>query len=186
MDAVYNKSILLVILKEGTYMTLTKAGTEHFDIVKNIVRTTIESIYPNYYPSGAVDFFLQHHSDNNIKEAIKRNSVFLLDENKIFVGTGSIYGNEINRLFVLPQYQRKGYGTIIMDELEKKIFEKYSEAILDASFPAYDMYINRGYLPVKYHKIETENGHFLCYHVMKKSNFSNDFRHTLTDMTINM
>lgn len=148
-------------------MELIKARQEHFSIVKNIVNNTINHIYPNYYPEGAVEFFLSHHSDENIKNAIERKEVYLLLEKNNFIGTGSIKENEICRLFVLPQYQGQGYGTKIMDTLEKLLFESFDEVKLDASFPAYDMYIKRGYIPTAYNKILTEKGHYLCYHVMK-------------------
>jgi GNAT superfamily N-acetyltransferase len=149
-------------------MKMIEASYEHFDIVKAIVRKTIETIYPKYYPQGAVDFFLHHHSDEAIKKAIVDKSVFLIQIDDTFVGTGSVNRNSINRLFVLPQYQVNGYGTAMMNELEKLIFKDYSKVILDASFPAFEMYVHRGYLPIEYHKIETENGHYLCYHVIKK------------------
>lgn len=151
-------------------MILIKAFDEHFNTVKYIVKNTIETTYPNYYPKGAVDFFLCHHSDDAIKEAIINGSVYLIQDNDKFIGTGSINGNEINRLFVLPQYQGNGYGTALMNELEKIVFSNYSEIVLDASLPAYEMYVHRGYVPIEYHRIKTENGHYLCYHVMKKCN----------------
>lgn len=151
-------------------MRIVKASDEHINIVKSIVKKTIETTYPNYYPQGAVEFFLRHHSDDAIKKAIINESVYLIQAEDEFIGTGSINGNEINRLFVLPQYQGHGYGTALMNELEKIVFYSYSEIVLDASLPAYEMYVHRGYMPVKYHKIKTENGHYLCYHVMKKCN----------------
>ncbi len=150
-------------------MEIIKASNKHFNITKEIVKNTIETIYPNYYPSGAVDFFLSHHSDDAIVKAIIDGSVYLIRKDDIFVGTGSIDGNGIHRLFVLPQYQGKGYGTAIMNELEEIIFSKESEIVVDASLPAYEMYVHRGYVPIEYHKIKTNNGHFLCYHVMKKT-----------------
>jgi len=46
--------------------------------------------------------------------------MILLDENKI-IGTGSLFENEIKRFFILPECQGKGYGKILLDELEKNI-----------------------------------------------------------------
>ena len=150
-------------------MILVKATMKDLATVNHIVRNTIETIYTKYYPEGAVEFFLNHHSNEAIKKAISDKSVYLIKDDDKIIGTGSIAGNEINRLFVLPQYQRLGYGTIIMEELEKIIFQDYSEIILDASLPAFDMYLKRGYVPIEYHKVKTEKGHYLCYHLMKKS-----------------
>lgn len=151
-------------------MELIKASDEHFDIIKEIVKNTIETVYPNYYPKGAVDFFLEHHSDDAIKSAISNGMVYLFQVNDKIVGTGSIEECKINRLFVLPEFQGKGYGKYIMNELEKIIFVNYLEVFVDVSLPAYEMYVHRGYVPVEYHRIKTKNNHFLCYHVMKKLN----------------
>lgn len=149
-------------------MDLIKATQEHLDITRDIIHNAINYIYPNYYPKGAVDFFLAHHSDEKVKNAIDRNEIYLFLQGNDFVGTGSVKENEICRLFVLPQYQGQGYGTKIMDILEKLLFKSFDEVKLDASFPAYNMYIKRGYVPTEFHKILTENGHYLCYHVMKR------------------
>lgn len=149
-------------------MEITQATDAQFQIVRHIVRSTIKTVYPNYYPSGAVDFFLHHHSDEAICEAIQKGTVYLLQADGRFVGTGSIHGFEIGRLFVLPEYQGKGYGTALMDELEAIVFRSYPEISLDASLPAYELYLHRGYTPVAYHTEKMENGHYLCYHVMSK------------------
>lgn len=149
-------------------MKLIKASNDHFQAVRFIVKTTIETVYPDYYPKGAVDFFLCHHSDEEIKKAVIAGGVYLIQDDDKIMGTGSINGNEISRLFVLPQYQGKGYGTAMMDELERIVFCNHSQILLDASLPAYGMYVHRGYVPMEYHSIKTENGHYLCYHVMKK------------------
>ena len=74
-------------------------------------------IWRNYYPKGAVDFFLAHHSEDNIMKDIERNRVFLcLDGSRNAVGTVTIKKNEISRLFVLPSYQGMGYGTEMISQ----------------------------------------------------------------------
>ena len=52
--------------------------------------------------------------------------------------------------------------------MEDRVFQKNQEVQIDASFPAESMYIKRGYRITSYEKIRTENGDFLCYHIMKK------------------
>lgn len=71
---------------------------------------TILSVYPRYYPGGAVKFFCDHHSDERIMDNIKGGKVFLFETEAVSVGTVTISDNEINRLFVLPEHQRNGYG----------------------------------------------------------------------------
>lgn len=140
--------------------------------VAEIVETTILNIYPKYYPKGAVQFFLNLHCEEQIKTAMETEEIYLFLFKGKVIGTGSIRRNEICRLFILPEYQRRGYGSKLMDLLEEKIFQKYLLIHIDASFPAENMYLKRNYQITSYKQIETENGDFLCYHIMEKRKLS--------------
>lgn len=72
-----------------------------------------------------------------------------------------------NRLFILPDYQHKGYGKALLDFAEKKILEVYECVQIDASFPAKRIYLKRGYKEIEYNIIKTDNGDCLCYDVMR-------------------
>ena len=71
----------------------------------------------------------------------------LVNEDAI-VGTGSFESNHIAGVYVLPSYQKRGYGSYIMDCLENEIVQKYDTAVLDASIPAACLYEHRGYKTV--------------------------------------
>lgn len=151
-------------------MSISLAQKSDFDVVKEITHTTINEIYPHYYSNGAVAFFLNHHSDENMAKDISRNCVFLCYDLELnVVGTVTIKKNEICRLFVLPQYQGNGYGKELMDFAETEIAKCYDEIILDASLSAKSIYLKRGYKEIEYHTVRTENNDYLCYDIMKKS-----------------
>lgn len=149
--------------------TIIFQKTNEVKLVAEIVKETITEIYPRYYPAGAVQYFLNLHSEERIMAAVTSEEIYLLAVDGIVVGTGSIRGNEIRRVFVRPSYQGNGYGSSLMDHLEAVIYENYSIVHLDASFPAEHMYIKRGYRISTYEKIETRNGDYLCYHTMEKA-----------------
>ena len=150
-------------------MNILQAVLSDLSLVKAISADTISEIYPHYYPKGAVDFFLSHHSEANICSDIKLQRVYLcVDMEQNAVGTVTVRDNEICRLFVLPAYQGKGYGTEMLDFAEKVISDHYSKIVLDASFPAKNMYLKRGYKVAEYNIISTDHGDFLCYDVMEK------------------
>lgn len=92
----------------------------------------------------------------------------LINDGKI-IGTGSHTDNHITRVYVLPEFQGQGYGSRIMDELEKEIFSKYDYCELDASLPACIFYENRGFKTVKHIKYDIGNGAFLIYEIMRKN-----------------
>lgn len=148
-------------------MEIIKAQSDDLETVRDITRTTINVIYPRYYPTGAVQFFLAYHSDEHIMADISDGKVFLLYVEEKPAGTVTISDNNINRLFVLPMFQHKGYGKKLLDFAEKKILESYDCVQIDASFPAKRIYLKRGYKEVEYNIIDTENGDCLCYDVMR-------------------
>lgn len=136
--------------------------------VAEIVRETITEIYPHYYPKGAVQFFLDLHSPEGIEKAWGKEEIYLLKNRDTVLGTGSIGGNEICRLFILPGFQGMGFGGRLMDFQESEIFKYSSSVCVDVSFPAEGMYLKRGYRIASFEKTETGNGDFLCYHTMEK------------------
>ena len=141
-----------------------------FEIVKQITQTTIREIYPKYYPAGAVKFFSEHHSDEKIMSDINAKIVYLLiTENGEPAGTVTLTDNEVDRLFVLPAFQGKGYGRALLDFAEDAIAKKYEVIKLHASFPAKSIYLKRGYHEVEYFKMDTGHGDYLCADVMEKN-----------------
>lgn len=148
---------------------IIQANTGDLETVKTITYDTIEGIYPNYYPRGAVDFFLAHHREENIRADIEEGIVYLLtDDDGDSAGTVTIKNNEILRLFVLPEYQGRGYGRELMNFAENKVAGQYDEIVIDASLSAKPIYLKRGYREMEYHIIKTDSGDCLCYDVMKK------------------
>lgn len=139
-------------------------------MITELVKETIEAVYPKYYPAGAVRFFLDHHKPEKILADIKSGKVYVIEENGVVKGTVTIDNNEIARLFVSPAEHGKGFGRQLLDFAENMIFG-YSEIIrLDSSLPAKAIYLKRGYAEKEYNKILTDNGDFLCYDVMEKQN----------------
>lgn len=144
------------------------ATLDDLNIVKQICDETIKAIYPKYYPKGAVDFFINHHSIENIKKDILDNFVYIIKDNGVVIGTITVKDNHINRLFVLPKYHKKGFGKALFVFGEELIFKKYENIVLDSSLPSKSLYLKLGYKEIEYNKIETNNGDYLCFDVMKK------------------
>lgn len=165
-------------------MIIRQASINDFQKVIHISQTTIRTIYPRYYPSGAVQYFCDHHSDDRIHLDIVSGIVYLLENDTDVVGTVTINGNRINRLFVLPQFQHKGYGRAMLDFAEKMVLKHSDTVMIDASFPAKQIYRKRGYQETEYHMIQTDNGDYLCYDVMILSSLENVSRPTRKNVDI--
>lgn len=91
----------------------------------------------------------------------------MLKIDRTIVATGCFVDNHITRIYVLPEHQKKGYGTFIMKNIEVQISEKYDKGYLDASLPAAALYEKLGFSTVKHECYPVENGVILAYEVKK-------------------
>lgn len=149
-------------------MEYISAVTENLDQVYELVQDTIKTVYPKYYPKEVVDFFCEHHSKENILRDIENGVVGVLIDNDRMVGTGCYQDNHITRVYVLPEFQGRGYGTFIMEQLEDIIAGEYDIVCLDASLPASHLYEKRGYQTIRHDRWNVENGVVLVYEIMEK------------------
>lgn len=136
--------------------------------VLQITHDTISEIYSHYYAEGVIEFFLGHHSREHILSDIEEGIVWLLEEDGGIVGTVTIKGNAVNRLFVLSEWQSHGYGSRLMDFAEDKIAERFTHVHIDSSLAAKEMYLKRGYKEKKTCRILADNGDILIYDEMEK------------------
>lgn len=91
----------------------------------------------------------------------------MLKIDRTIVATGCFVDNHITRIYVLPEHQKKGYGTFIMKNIEVQISEKYDKEYLYASLPAAALYEKLGFSTVKHECYPVENGVILAYEVKK-------------------
>lgn len=149
-------------------MVYEQAAKKDTQAVYDVVQQTIKTIYPNYYPAKVVDFFSELHSREAIEKDIRNGYVSVLKIDGKIVATGCFTDNHITRVYVLPQYQKKGYGTFIMKHIEAQISAHYDKAILDASLPAAALYEKLGFSTIKHERYPVESGVVLVYEIMEK------------------
>ncbi len=146
-----------------------KATLDEAERVCYIVQHTKDEIYPDYYTKAVVDFFGRLHSIDSIVKDIEAGRISVLIKGGEIIGTGSHTENHITRVYVLPEFQGRGYGSHIMNEWENEILSKYDYCELDASLPACIFYENRGFKTVKHVKYDIGNGAFMIYEIMRKN-----------------
>lgn len=149
-------------------MEIIPAKKCHAEQIYALVQETIRMVYPKYYLKEIVDMFCEFHSHENIIADIDAGNTYILAENEEIIGTGTKSENHITRVYVLPQYQKKGYGTLIMNRLEEMIKETYDDVKIDASLPACRLYSHLGYQTTDHEILECKNGVILVYEIMKK------------------
>lgn len=152
-------------------LVISKARLEQIDEVAEIVGKTISEVYSKYYSDEVVNFFLQIHNHDSICKDIADNNTYVISCEDTILGTGTIHQNTISRVYIHPDNQYKGIGTMLMDYLEKEIIEKYSYVDIDASLPAAKFYINRGYEILTQSEHSVANRKVLSYSIMRKREF---------------
>ena len=153
---------------EVTDMKYITATQQDLEQITALVQETIKTIYPKYYPKEVVDFFRELHCLKKIRTDVEDGRVGVLKIDNEIVGTGCFKENHITRVYVKPSAQRKGYGSYIMQCLEKEIALHYDTVNLDASLPACCLYEKRGYKTVKHERWNVANGVVLVYEIMEK------------------
>ena len=149
-------------------MRIVKADTTDLSTVRELTQLTIFLIYRHYYPAGAVEYFMNHHSEERISDDIRGGNVYLcLSDSGEAVGTVTVSGNEISRLFVMYSEQGQGYGRALLDFAEELIAQQYDTAVLASSLPAKAIYKKRGYIESSFNTINTDDD-VLCYDMMTK------------------
>ena len=151
-------------------MQIRKATTQDLECVRGTHAGNNLSDLSQVLSAGAVQFFLNHHCDGKISADIRQGCVYLAEDPADgIVGTVTVKADEISRLFVLPEQQRKGYGQALLAYAEQQVFAAYPQATLDASLPAKAMYLKQGYHAQAFHSLPAEGLTFLCYDVMVKA-----------------
>ena len=141
---------------------------ENAEQVYSLVQETIKAVCPKYYLPEIVEMFCKYHSRGNVFKDIKARNTYILLRGETIVGTSTIQENHITRVYVLPRFQGKGYGTYIMNQLEELIKKQYDTIDIDASLPACRLYQKLGYKTVDHGIWECKNGVIQVYEIMKK------------------
>ncbi len=150
-------------------LTFTICTDTDVETIHTLVQDTIKAVYPKYYPAEVVDFFSVHHSRENILHDIHENKVWVLCDDEICLGTGTVDGCHITRIFVHPKYQGCGYGKYIMNQLENIVSLEHSHVEIDSSLPAALFYEKLGYHTTTHGIIPVDNEKYLVYEIMKKN-----------------
>ena len=148
-------------------MEIVRANEKDLEAIHQVVSITIEDTY-KVCGQKIVDFFHMIHSAKNILRDIRECSTYKIMEEGRCVGTGCVKGNHLTRLYILPEYQGRGFGRVMMDLMEQEVAEHYDEAFLDPSESAIAFYEKRGYSIVSHEDCQLDEGAVLPHDVMKK------------------
>jgi len=138
--------------------------------VSRLVVETIEVSYAKSYPREAIDYFLEYHTVEQILLDADRGCTFVLASGGRIAGTGTLLGTTIKRVFVDPSRQRRGYGALLMQALEREALRCGVRRVdLSASLPSKRFYDRLGYTTECEAYIPVGSGKRLDYYAMVKA-----------------
>jgi GNAT superfamily N-acetyltransferase len=159
----------MLLVKSPEKAVIIRAVASDLNAILSLSHETIKVSYRPYYPEEAVKYFIAYHSIDSIREDTKNGySIVCLVDGKI-VGTGSLAGRTVKRVFIHPSEQGKGFGSLIMSEIERKAKMLHLEFLeLHASLPSKQFYERHGYKSLKYCRLPVTEQITLDYHQMGK------------------
>jgi GNAT superfamily N-acetyltransferase len=131
-------------------MTLRAFAFADLAAAHELIQRTIDSCYRAVYPPRAVAYFKRYHSRENILSRAADGLVLVAEDDdshpRLIVATGAVVGTEITGVFVAPEHQGRGFGHLVMDQLESAaLVAGHGSVRLSGSLPSRGFYERRGY-----------------------------------------
>ena len=155
--------------KSGEEVKLRDFRLEDLSQIKRLVYETIDVDY-SYYPAEFIsDWKIRFHSENRILRDALDGYTLVAEIDESFAGTGTLHGEEISRVYVKRNFQKRGIGKQIMDQLEERAKEKGINIIyLTSTTDSKPFYEARGYKTFEVEILSKDEIREVGYYKMKK------------------
>jgi ribosomal protein S18 acetylase RimI-like enzyme len=138
--------------------------------VRQLIHQTIDTCYSGVYPSRAVRFFKEFHSEEKIMERHREGEILVVEQDGDVIATGTIVGSDIFGIFVHPEFQHRGHGRTLMRELENRAKARgCTESELSVSLPSRGFYESLSYEMLEECSIDVGEGQYLDFWKARKS-----------------
>ncbi len=129
--------------------TLKRASEQDYPDIQSLIYTTVKACYPAIYAPEIIRFYLDYHSLEEIYRRASTGVVLALAMDNFIRATGFLSQSEMGGVYVHPEYQRKGLGTIIIKNLfDIALEQKLPRIWLDATPFARPLYEKLGFMTV--------------------------------------
>lgn len=145
---------------------IRKFNREEANLLYKMVQATIDSSYCKVYPPEAIDYFKEYHSIGDILNDAVHGFTMVAESNGEILGTGTLLGANIRRVYVNHLHQREGIGKLIVVNLEKRAKGLYLD--LAASLISLPFWESCGYQIQSEAFIPVRNDKQLRYYKMAK------------------
>jgi N-acetylglutamate synthase-like GNAT family acetyltransferase len=98
---------------------IRKADRKDLPECSRLICQTIREIEGRYYSPEIIAIWLEHNSPSNLKKEADRTEFVVYEEAGMIIGVGAIEETHLKTIYVLPAYQGKGIGRLILKNLEQ-------------------------------------------------------------------
>jgi len=143
---------------------------EDLPSVYKLIHNAIDVSYNGVYSREAIEFFKNYHSKEHIlNDAITGYTIVAEYDSKI-LGTGTLFGTNIRRVFVDPSHQHKGVGKLLVQDLGGKAsLEQLTTIDLEASLVSRRFWGSLGFVVQREDYVTVRNSQKLVYYKMFKT-----------------
>ncbi len=143
--------------------------------VIKLIKKTAKISFPAYYPNSSIEYVINGFDYEKIKKRAELTHFYVVKDDDKVIGCGAIgpyYDSETEsslfNIFVDPDYQHQGVGSLIMNTLENdEYFIRANRIEIPASFVAVPFYKKFGYNH-KNNELIYEDGHIKLEKFNKK------------------
>jgi GNAT superfamily N-acetyltransferase len=135
--------------------------------VRSLVERTIRTSYCGVYSEAAIEFFVRYHGEDDIRRDLREGAILVALIDRAIVGTATLSGDMLTRVFVDPERQGLGIGgRLVRALLERARTSGLKTVRLDASLVSKAVYEHMGFVLVSDRSHDLGGGDTLPYHEM--------------------
>ena len=100
---------------------LTRAIRDDLDEVLKVISDIVLELFPHYYGLEHRNISI-HKTEERIKDEIERGMIYkvIIKSKNELIGALTINDGEIESMYLMPFYQKKGYGRILLNIVENE------------------------------------------------------------------
>ncbi len=106
-------------------LVIRRAKPEDNDSIGRVHLRAITEICSSHYAPEEIEAWAKPRNPDHYVEAIRNKEFYVAEENGIIVGFGTLNqtNREVEAIYVLPEFARRGIGQKILRKLEEKAWE---------------------------------------------------------------